>query len=74
MQKIYSFLGFQNYVKRFIPNHSTLKYTRGTLERTLQKKVDFDRTGPCNEIYIESIVYADTTPYGVSWQNFYKKK
>ena len=51
------FLGFPNYVKRFLPNYSTLKYTHRPLERPLTKGVDFDLTGTCNEIYIDSTVY-----------------
>ena len=52
------FLGFPNYVKRFLPNYSTLKYTHRPLERPLTKGVDFDLTGTCiTGIYIDSTVY-----------------
>ena len=33
-----SFLGFPNYVKRFIPNHTALKYTYTSFKRTYTYK------------------------------------
>ena len=36
-----SFWGFPNFVKRFIPNYSTLKYTHTSLKRTLTNRSRF---------------------------------
>ena len=52
-------MGFPNYVKRFIPIHSTLNTLTEPLRELLQKKVDFDWNETYNKIYIENIGYTD---------------
>ena len=41
------------------------------LRELLHKEVNFDWTGTCNEIYVVSLVYTGTNPYGVFRQYFY---
>ena len=42
---------FPNYVKRFIPNYNTLKYTHTSLKATPTKGSRFDWTETCNRAF-----------------------
>ena len=45
------FLGFPNYVKRFIPNYSTLNTLTHPFRELLQKEGDFNWTETCHEAF-----------------------
>ena len=82
LKALKSFLGMTNYLKRFIPNYSTITYP---LRRLTQKEIDFEWNQECENAFQnlktslseksciayfdeqkETLIYCDASPVGIS--------